>query len=109
MLTLCITWPQEFDCNLTREIVELVDREADLLNRGRSPKTMEGLRQRISSLFLAFIETPEFNVSPFSMPLFLHCGSCEQRRQDMALGCWLSRSVFCCIAAGGRAIPSGAP
>ena len=24
---------QEFDCNLTREIVELVDREADLLNR----------------------------------------------------------------------------
>eukprot|EP00873_Tetraselmis_striata_P038996 jgi/Tetstr1/459260/TSEL_000421.t1 len=52
---------KEFDCNLTREIVELVDREADLLNRGRSPKTMEGLRKRISSLFLAFIETPEFN------------------------------------------------
>jgi hypothetical protein len=24
---------QEFDCNLTREIVELIDREADLLNR----------------------------------------------------------------------------
>ena len=24
---------KEFDCNLTREIVELIDREADMLNR----------------------------------------------------------------------------
>jgi hypothetical protein len=52
---------QEFDCNLTREIVSLIDREADLLNRGRNPVTMVGLRNRISSLFLNFIETPEFN------------------------------------------------
>ena len=62
---------KEFDCNLTREIVELIDREADLLNRGRSPKTMEGLRKRISSLFLAFIETPEFNVSADSVLILL--------------------------------------
>ena len=52
---------KEFDCNLTREHVELIDREADLLNRGRSPKTLNGLRRRISNLFLAFLETPEFN------------------------------------------------
>ena len=52
---------KEFDCNLTREIVELIDREADLLNRGRNPKSLDGLRRRISNLFLAFIETPEFN------------------------------------------------
>ncbi|GIL70427.1 hypothetical protein Vretimale_3562 [Volvox reticuliferus] len=52
---------KEFDCDLTREIVDLIDREADLLNRGRSPKVLEGLRKRISSLFLNFIETPEFN------------------------------------------------
>mmetsp|Transcript_42450 Transcript_42450/g.51468 ORF Transcript_42450/g.51468 Transcript_42450/m.51468 type:complete len:531 (+) Transcript_42450:224-1816(+) len=52
---------KEFDCNLTREIVELIDREADLLNRGRSPKSMEGLHRRIANLFLQFIETPEFN------------------------------------------------
>ena len=52
---------KEFDCNLTREIVELIDREADLLNRGRSAKSLEGLRLRISRLFLQFIETPEFN------------------------------------------------
>lgn len=52
---------KEFDCNLTREIVDLIDREADLLNRGRNPKLLEGLRKRISGLFLTFIETPEFN------------------------------------------------
>lgn len=52
---------KEFDCDLTREIVDLIDREADLLNRGRNAKVLEGLRKRISSLFLSFIETPEFN------------------------------------------------
>lgn len=52
---------KEFECKMTREIVELIDREADMLNRGRSPVTMEGLRKRISSLFLSFIKTPEFN------------------------------------------------
>ncbi len=49
---------KEFDCNLTREVVELIEREADLLNRGRSATLLEGLRKRISSLFLTFIETP---------------------------------------------------
>merc|ERR1712078_446029 len=52
---------KEFDCNLTREIVDLIDREADLLSRGRNPKTLPGLRRRISHLFQTFIETPEFN------------------------------------------------
>jgi hypothetical protein len=90
------------DCGLTRELVELIDREADLLNRraaragpaqstcargpprppargpgclpacltlptlrnhrrGRSPAVMEGLRRRISGLFLSFVEDPAFN------------------------------------------------
>eukprot|EP00937_MAST-01D_sp_MAST-1D-sp2_P002843 g2843.t1 len=52
---------KEFDCNLTREIVDLIDREADLLNRGRGSKTLDGLRKRTANLFLQFIETPEFN------------------------------------------------
>jgi len=57
-----IKWTvKEFDCRLTRDLIELIDREADLLNRGRSEKSVEGLRQRILSLFLQFIETPEFN------------------------------------------------
>ena len=38
-----------------------IDREADLLNRGRKPATLAALRKRTSGLFLAFTETPEFN------------------------------------------------
>ena len=33
---------KEFDCNLTREIVELIDREGDLVSRGRDAKSLEG-------------------------------------------------------------------
>jgi len=52
---------KEFDCNLTRDIVELIDREADMLNRGRSESSLAGLRKRLANLFLQFVETPEFN------------------------------------------------
>eukprot|EP00908_Phaeocystis_cordata_P015653 Transcript_2683.p1 GENE.Transcript_2683~~Transcript_2683.p1 ORF type:complete len:517 (-),score=265.92 Transcript_2683:76-1626(-) len=52
---------KEFDCNLSRDIVELIDREADMLNRGRSEASLSGLRKRLANLFLQFIETPEFN------------------------------------------------
>lgn len=52
---------KEFDCQLTRDIVELIDREADLLNRGRPSTSLSGLRLRISNLFLQFCQTPEFN------------------------------------------------
>jgi len=52
---------KEFDCNLTREIVDLIDREADLIRRDRSDRSLEGLRKRLRNLFLQFIETPEFN------------------------------------------------
>jgi hypothetical protein len=52
---------KEFDCNLTREIVDLIDREADMLNRGRPEKSFAGLRRRLANLFLQFVETPEFN------------------------------------------------
>lgn len=52
---------KEFECPLTRELVQLIDREADLLNRGRRAKSLDGLRRRIGNLFLQFIETPEFN------------------------------------------------
>merc|ERR1712013_834613 len=52
---------KEFDCNLTREIVDLIDREADMLNRGRPEKAFAGLRKRLSNLVLQFIDTPDFN------------------------------------------------
>ena len=44
-----------------RDVVELIDREADMLNRGRSETSLQGLRKRLANLFLQFIETPEFN------------------------------------------------
>ncbi|GBG00116.1 hypothetical protein Rsub_12857 [Raphidocelis subcapitata] len=46
---------------LAREICQLADREADLLNRGRAPATMEGLRRRLAALFLDFCESPACN------------------------------------------------
>jgi len=52
---------KEFDCNLSRDVVELIDREADMLNRGRGESSLSGLRKRLANLFLQFIETPEFN------------------------------------------------
>ncbi|GAB5359226.1 hypothetical protein AAMO2058_000526300 [Amorphochlora amoebiformis] len=52
---------KEFDCRLTREIQELVNRERDMLDRGRSSASLKGLRKRLEDLFLQFIETPEFN------------------------------------------------
>ena len=61
-ILLHVKWTvKEFECALSREIVELVDREADLLNRGRKDSSLSGLRQRLANLFLQFVETPEFN------------------------------------------------
>lgn len=57
-----IKWTvNEFNTPLTNEIKELVDREADLLNRGRPVKNMEKLRTRISNMFLQFLENPQYN------------------------------------------------
>ena len=61
-LLLTTKWTvKEFDCELSRDIEDLVDREADLLHRGRKAKALAGLRKRIATLFLQFIQTPEFN------------------------------------------------
>ena len=41
--------------------MDLIDREANMLDRGRPEKSLEGLRQRLANLFLQFIEYPLFN------------------------------------------------
>jgi hypothetical protein len=42
-LLLHVKWTvKQFDCQLTRELCELLEREADLLNRGRPEKSLEG-------------------------------------------------------------------
>jgi len=51
----------EVDNELTYEIRELIDREADLLSRNRPVKSMERLRMRLNNLFLQFVQSPDFN------------------------------------------------
>lgn len=56
-ILLHVKWTiKEFDCNLTREIVDLIDREADMLNRQRPEASLVNLRKRTLNLFLQFIE-----------------------------------------------------
>lgn len=50
-----------YDCTLSHDIIQLVNREGDLLCRGRDGFFLEGLRKRITLLFLQFIGIPEFN------------------------------------------------
>ncbi|XP_012329523.2 IQ and ubiquitin-like domain-containing protein isoform X1 [Aotus nancymaae] len=52
---------KEHECKLTQEILELIDREVDLMMRGVKHHNLEGLRKRIATLFFHFIKTPLFN------------------------------------------------
>ncbi|XP_055139816.1 IQ motif and ubiquitin-like domain-containing protein isoform X1 [Symphalangus syndactylus] len=52
---------KEHECKLTREILELIDREVDLMMRGVKHHNLEGLRKRIATLFFHYIKTPLFN------------------------------------------------
>uniref|UniRef100_A0A3Q1G8Y6 IQ motif and ubiquitin domain containing n=1 Tax=Acanthochromis polyacanthus TaxID=80966 RepID=A0A3Q1G8Y6_9TELE len=51
----------EHKCLLTRDIVDLIDREVDLMKRGVQTRNLEGLRKRICTLFLQYIKTQAFN------------------------------------------------
>ncbi|XP_050763898.1 IQ and ubiquitin-like domain-containing protein [Gymnogyps californianus] len=79
---------KEHECKLTREIVELIDREVDLMSREVKECNLEGLRKRICTLFLQYIKTPKFNpevarilkVPPDPLKLYKNvnfCHSCE--------------------------------
>ncbi|XP_044534228.1 IQ and ubiquitin-like domain-containing protein [Gracilinanus agilis] len=52
---------KEHECKLTQDILELIDREVDLMMRGVKSCNLEGLRKRIATLFLQYIKTPLFN------------------------------------------------
>uniref|UniRef100_A0A668U7F3 IQ motif and ubiquitin-like domain-containing protein n=1 Tax=Oreochromis aureus TaxID=47969 RepID=A0A668U7F3_OREAU len=52
---------KEQECELTRDIMDLVDREVDLMTRGVKSAKLEGLRKRICTLLLQYIKTPAFN------------------------------------------------
>jgi hypothetical protein len=67
----------EFDCPLTRDVVQLIDREADMLNRGRSEKSLGGLRRRLQNLFLNFLMTPEVRSRPPLLSPRATTGCCQ--------------------------------
>lgn len=46
---------------LLRDISDLIDREADMLNRGRPADKLENMRLRLSNLLLQYIENPVYN------------------------------------------------
>lgn len=46
---------------LTFEIKALINREADMMNRGRSIESLRGLRERIVRLFLSYMMNEEMN------------------------------------------------
>uniref|UniRef100_UPI0037E70651 IQ motif and ubiquitin-like domain-containing protein n=1 Tax=Semicossyphus pulcher TaxID=241346 RepID=UPI0037E70651 len=52
---------KEHKCQLTRDIVDLIDREVDLMTREVKAANLEGLRKRISTLFFQYIKKPAFN------------------------------------------------
>ncbi|GIQ84261.1 hypothetical protein KIPB_005717 [Kipferlia bialata] len=54
---------KEFDSALTRDIIALIDREADMLSRDRPAWTFKGMRKRLLALFLQFCECPDYNPS----------------------------------------------
>ncbi|NXK86656.1 IQUB protein, partial [Formicarius rufipectus] len=60
LLTLRCTL-KEHECKLTQEIMELIDREVDLMTRDVKECNLEGLRKRICTLFFQFIKIPKFN------------------------------------------------
>ncbi|CAC9488075.1 conserved hypothetical protein [Leishmania infantum JPCM5] len=63
-ILLRVKWTvREFSASslLTQELCELVDREADLLHRGRKEASLASLRKRIQFLFAQFIEDPQYN------------------------------------------------
>lgn len=76
---------REFDSVLCRDVVDLCDREAEMLNRGRGAATLTGLRQRLANLFLQFIETPDYNPEATRFLRVPPSGGSKQQQQLMSL------------------------
>ncbi|KAJ1501717.1 hypothetical protein HMI55_003255, partial [Coelomomyces lativittatus] len=77
---------KQYDCNVVSELIPLINREGDLLCRGRDGVCLQGLRNRITGLFLKFLKNPEFNPEaasgqikvPTSSDSVYVCKSCER-------------------------------
>ncbi|XP_015242925.1 PREDICTED: IQ and ubiquitin-like domain-containing protein [Cyprinodon variegatus] len=83
---------EEHKCPLVREIIDLIDREMDLMRRNVKERNLEGLRKRICTLFLQYIKTPAFNPKVAKL-LKVHKKPSELR-QDMVF-CLSCRRYLC--------------
>lgn len=61
MLTEVKTVVSEQQAEVSAEIKSLINREADLANRGRPVEALKGLRNRITKLFLTYMENENIN------------------------------------------------
>ncbi|NWQ73904.1 IQUB protein, partial [Columbina picui] len=103
---------KEHECKLTQEILELIDREVDLMSREVKECNLEGLRKRICTLFLQYVKTPKFNpevakilkVPPDPLKLYKNvnvCHSCESYLPSTEFpipvnSCTFGRCRLCC-------------
>ncbi|XP_028304032.1 IQ and ubiquitin-like domain-containing protein isoform X3 [Gouania willdenowi] len=107
LMTLKNTVKQEHNGQLSRDILDLIDREVDLMSRGVRTRNLEGLRRRICTLFLQYIRTPAFNPiaehlkvpqdpSQLKNSLFL-CPQCQRylRSKDFPLFAGVSQTSKC--------------
>ena len=60
---------QEHKCDLIQMILSLIEREVDMLQRGRPDSSLVGLRQRLNNLYLNYIESPLFNAEAASFQI----------------------------------------
>ncbi|KAM3875272.1 IQ motif and ubiquitin-like domain-containing protein [Diretmus argenteus] len=91
---------QEHDSLLTRQIVELIDREVDLMKMGVEKTKLEGLRMRISMLLFKYIKKNAYN--PAATKLLKVPQNPSQRRKKVhyCCGCrrYLQAADFTCLS-----------
>ncbi|XP_035498533.2 IQ and ubiquitin-like domain-containing protein [Scophthalmus maximus] len=96
---------KEHPCQLTQDMVDLIDREEELMTRSVKAANLEGLRRRISTLFLQFIKTPAFNPEVAKLLMnptqlkndMFFCRSCHRylRSANISLGASTRLNVRC--------------
>ncbi|EDQ87422.1 uncharacterized protein MONBRDRAFT_33333 [Monosiga brevicollis MX1] len=52
---------EKYNTSLCAEILDLIQREADMIGRNMTSSVLTGLRQRLLNLFLQFAEDPQYN------------------------------------------------
>uniref|UniRef100_A0A3P9IF63 IQ motif and ubiquitin domain containing n=1 Tax=Oryzias latipes TaxID=8090 RepID=A0A3P9IF63_ORYLA len=92
---------EENKCPLTLDILELIDREVDLMTRKIKAQSLDGLRNRICTLFLQYIKTAAFN--PIVRKMLKVYQSPSQLQNDM----FLCHGCRCCLPSAAYNISGG--